>query len=115
MVCPSITELWKEQAHKYLLQFAELGGYQYCDAAGIKPYQHRVADPPEIMLEAVRKGDRTFQRAGYHLPLWSTGILQTLPLNDPLDENQAADNVRFAMAGPRESARLRRRPTDRTA
>ncbi|WP_063776799.1 helix-turn-helix domain-containing protein [Streptomyces viridochromogenes] len=100
VVCPSITELWKEQAHEYLLRFAELGGYQHCDAAGIKLYQHRVTDPPETMLEAVRKVDRTFQRAGYHLPLWNTGTTQTLPLNDPLEENQAANYaVRFYLTG----------------
>ncbi|WP_411977604.1 helix-turn-helix domain-containing protein [Streptomyces phaeochromogenes] len=100
VVCPSITELWKEQAHKYLLRFAELGGYQYCDTAGIKLYQHQVTDPPETMLEAVRKVDRTFQLAGYHLPLWNTGTTQTLPLNDPLEENQAANYAaRFYLTG----------------
>jgi Helix-turn-helix domain/Beta-galactosidase len=100
VVCPSITELWAADAHEYLLRFAELGGYQYCDAAGIKLYQRRITDPPETMLEAVRNVDRTFHRAGYHLPLWSTGTVQTLPLNDPLDEETAADHaVRFYLTG----------------
>ncbi|MFJ6569363.1 helix-turn-helix domain-containing protein [Streptomyces sp. NPDC091292] len=100
VVCPSITELWTTEAHEYLLRFAELGGYQYCDAAGIKLYQRRVTDPPETMLEAVRNVDRTFHLAGYHLPLWSTGTTQNLPLNDPLDEETAADHaVRFYLTG----------------
>ena len=100
VVCPSITELWAADAHEYLLRFAELGGYQYCDAAGIKLYQRRITDPPETMLQAVRKVDRTFHRAGYHLPLWSTGTVQTLPLNDPLDEETAANHaVRFYLTG----------------
>ena len=100
VVCPSITELWAAGAHEYLLRFAELGGYQYCDAAGIKLYQRRITDPPETMLEAVRNVDRTFQRAGYHLPLWNTGTTQTLPLNDPLEEDTAADHaVRFYLTG----------------
>ncbi|NUP36936.1 MAG: helix-turn-helix domain-containing protein [Streptomyces sp.] len=100
VVCPSITELWSAEAHEYLLRFAELGGYQYCDAAGIKLYQRRITDPPETMLEAVRKVDRTFQLAGYHLPLWNTGTTQTLPLNDPLEEATAADHaVRFYLTG----------------
>ncbi|MFF5011340.1 helix-turn-helix domain-containing protein [Streptomyces phaeochromogenes] len=100
VVCPSLTELWAADAHEYLLRFAELGGYQYCDAAGIKLYQRRITDPPETMLEAVRKVDRTFHRAGYHLPLWSTGTVQTLPLNDPLDEETAANHaVRFYLTG----------------
>lgn len=100
VVCPSITALWTAEAHEFLLHFAESGGYQYCDAAGIKLYQQRITDPPETMLDAVRDVDRTFQRAGYHLPLWNTGTTQTLPLNDPLEENTAADHaVRFYLTG----------------
>jgi transcriptional regulator with XRE-family HTH domain len=100
VVCPSITELWTAEAHEYLLRFAESGGYQYCDAAGIKLYQRQFNDPPETMLEAVRDVDRTFQRAGYHLPLWSTGTTQTVTLNDPLEEERAANHaVRFYLTG----------------
>jgi hypothetical protein len=52
------------------------------------------------MLEAVRDVDRTFQRAGYHLPLWSTGTTQTVTLNDPLEEETAANHaVRFYLTG----------------
>ncbi len=52
------------------------------------------------MLEAVHDVDRTFQRAGYHLPLWNTGTTQTLPLNDPLEEDTAANHaVRFYLTG----------------
>ncbi|WP_343243674.1 helix-turn-helix domain-containing protein [Streptomyces sp. SID13726] len=100
VVCPPITDLWKEEAHRYLLRFAELGGYQHCDAAGVKLFQRKVTDPPETMLEAVQKVERTFQQAGYHLPLWSTGTVQTIQLNDPLDADAAADHaVRFFLTG----------------
>ncbi|MFJ8546672.1 helix-turn-helix domain-containing protein [Streptomyces sp. NPDC093586] len=100
LVCPSITGLWDQKAHDYLLRFAEAGGYQYCDVAGVKLYQRRVTDPPETMLDAVLRIERTFHRAGYHLPLWSTGTTQSLPLNDPLDEDTAADQaVRFYLTG----------------
>ncbi|MFF7259613.1 helix-turn-helix domain-containing protein [Streptomyces sp. NPDC008159] len=100
VVCPSITGLWEAKAHEFLLRFAAAGGYQHCDAAGIKLYQRRISDPPETMLEAVRDVDRTFHRAGYHLPLWNTGTIQTLPLNDPLREDTAADHaVRFYLTG----------------
>ncbi|MFE5325292.1 helix-turn-helix domain-containing protein [Embleya sp. NPDC056575] len=100
VVCPSVTELWKPESHDFLLRFAAAGGYQYCDAAGVKLYQRQITDPPETMLEAVRGVDRTFQRAGYHLPLWNTGTTQTLPLDDPLDEDTAADYaVRFYLTG----------------
>ncbi|MER7485348.1 helix-turn-helix domain-containing protein [Streptomyces sp. NPDC126497] len=100
VVCPSVTDLWREEAHRYLLRFAELGGYQHCDAAGVKLFQRHVTDPPETMLEAVRRTERTFQRAGYRPPVWSTGTTQTLPLNDPLDADTAANYaVRFYLTG----------------
>jgi transcriptional regulator with XRE-family HTH domain len=96
VVCPSITDLWERKAHAYLLRFAELGAYQYCDAAAVNLYQRRVTDPPETMLETVQDLERTFQLAGYHLPLWRTGTTQTLQLNDPLDADRAANYlVRF--------------------
>ncbi len=100
VVCPSVTGLWEPEGHEFLLRFAELGGYQHCDAAGIKLYQRRIQDPPETMPAAVQSAYRTFHRAGVHLPVWNTGTTQTLPLNDPLDERRAADHaVRFYLVG----------------
>ncbi|WP_063757776.1 helix-turn-helix domain-containing protein [Streptomyces fulvoviolaceus] len=100
VVCPSITDLWEDASHEYLLRFAEAGAYQYCDAAAVNLYQRSVTDPPETMLEIVRKVERTFQLAGYHLPLWNTGTVQTIQLNDPLDADTAADHaVRFYLTG----------------
>ncbi|MGN9843508.1 helix-turn-helix domain-containing protein [Nonomuraea sp. H19] len=100
VVCPSVTELWKAQSHEFLRRFAELGGYQHCDVAGVKLYQRRVQDPPETMLEAIEKVDRTFHRAGLHPPVWNTGTTQSLPLNDPLEQDRAADYaVRFYLTG----------------
>ncbi|RKT53651.1 helix-turn-helix domain-containing protein [Saccharothrix australiensis] len=100
VVCPSVTGLWEPEGHEFLSRFAELGGYQHCDAAGVKLYQRRVQDPPETVLAAVRSAYRTFHRAGVHLPVWNTGTTQTLPLGDPLDERRAADHaVRFYLVG----------------
>ncbi|MGW0664566.1 helix-turn-helix domain-containing protein [Streptodolium elevatio] len=100
VVCPSVTALWTEESHAFIRMFAALGGYQYCDAAGVKLYQERVTDPPETMLTAIRRVDLTFQQAGYHLPLWNTGTTQTLQLNAPLDPETAADYaVRFYLTG----------------
>ncbi|MCF2437124.1 hypothetical protein LV779_35980 [Streptomyces thinghirensis] len=93
VVCPSVTKLWTARAHRFLTEFAALGGYQYCDAAGVKLYQRRVTDPPETILDAVREVEQTFHKAGNHLPLWNTGTTQTLPLNDPLEPEQAADHA----------------------
>jgi endo-1,4-beta-mannosidase len=36
VVCPSMGQLWEPQAQQKMQRFAELGGYQYCDVAGIK-------------------------------------------------------------------------------
>jgi hypothetical protein len=77
VVCPSVTGLWDEKAHDYLLRFADADGYQYCDAAGVKLYQRQVIDPPETMLDTVLRIKRTFHRAGYHLPVWSTGTTRS--------------------------------------
>ncbi|MGW0705203.1 hypothetical protein ACWD4G_04385 [Streptomyces sp. NPDC002643] len=93
VVCPAITDLWERTSHEYLLRFAASGAYQYCDAAAVNLYQRRITDPPETMLETVRDVERTFQLAGYHLPLWRTGTTQTLQLNDPLDEDTAANHL----------------------
>ncbi|MDQ0601550.1 hypothetical protein QF037_005895 [Streptomyces canus] len=100
VVCPSVTDLWDDASHAYLLRFAEAGAYQYCDAAAVNLFQRRITDPPETMLEIVRKVERTFQLAGYHLPLWSTGTTQMIQLNDPLDPDTAANHaVRFYLTG----------------
>lgn len=100
VVAPSITDLWDDAAHAYLLRFAEAGAYQYCDAAAVNLFQRSVTDPPETMLETVRGVERTFQLAGYHLPLWSTGTSQMIQLNDPLDPDTAANHaVRFYLTG----------------
>ncbi|MEU1286636.1 helix-turn-helix domain-containing protein [Kitasatospora sp. NPDC005856] len=100
VVCPSVTGLWEPSADAFVRRFAELGGYQDCDAAGVKLYQRRIQDPPETMLEAVQSAYRSFHQAGVHLPLWNTGTTQTLPLNDPLDPQRAANHaVRFYLTG----------------
>ncbi|MEV0321598.1 helix-turn-helix domain-containing protein [Streptomyces sp. NPDC050658] len=100
VVCPSISRLWEPDAHAFLRRFAELGGYQHCDAAGIKLYQRSVQDPPETMLDAAQSVYRTFHRAGVHLPIWSTGTTQSLPLADPLDSRQGASHAaRFYLTG----------------
>ncbi|MFI5549862.1 hypothetical protein [Streptomyces sp. NPDC051738] len=100
VVCPSITDLWKKESHAYLLRFAETGVYQHCDAAAVNLYQRSITDPPETMLEIIRRVEQTFQLAGYHLPLWNTGTTQTLQLNDPLDADTAANHaVRFYLTG----------------
>lgn len=93
VVCPSITDLWEKKSHAYLLRFAAAGAYQHCDVAAVNLYQRSVTDPPETLLESIRDVERTFQLAGYHLPMWRTGTTQMIQLNDPLDADRAADHL----------------------
>ncbi|MEU7745535.1 helix-turn-helix domain-containing protein [Nonomuraea sp. NPDC049158] len=100
IVCPGMGRLWDPTARQALERFAELGGYRYCDAAGIKLHQRRASDPPETMLEILHLVDRTFHRLGIHPPLWNTGTSYDIPLQGSLDEQRAVDYaVRFYLLG----------------
>lgn len=100
IVCPGMGRLWNPAARQALERFAELGGYRYCDAAGIKLHQRRASDPPETMLEVLHLVDRTFHRLGIHPPLWNTGTSYDIPLQGSLDEERAVDYaVRFYLLG----------------
>ncbi|MGH4011645.1 MAG: hypothetical protein ACRDTH_26355 [Pseudonocardiaceae bacterium] len=100
VVCPSMGQLWEPQAQQKLQHFAELGGYQYCDVAGIKLYPRSVSDPPESMLELVSTIDKTLHRSGAHPPLWNTGTTYNVTLEKPLDDEQASTYaVRFSLTG----------------
>ena len=56
LVCPGMGNLWSPEGRRVMTQFAELGGYSYCDVAGIKLHQRSAAEPPETMLQP--RGDR---------------------------------------------------------
>ncbi|MFH9829349.1 helix-turn-helix domain-containing protein [Streptomyces bobili] len=100
VVCPGMGRLWEPDALHVLERFAELGGYRYCDVAGIKLYQRTASDPPETMLALTRTVDRVLHHAGVHPPLWSTGTMYEIPLQAPLDRRRAADYaVRFYLVG----------------
>jgi transcriptional regulator with XRE-family HTH domain len=100
VVCPGMGRLWKPDGQRVLERFAELGGYQYCDVAGIKLYQRNAADPPETMLEVLNIVDRTMHQVGVHPVLWSTGTTFDIALEGRLNEQQAIDYaVRFYLTG----------------
>ncbi|GAA1165587.1 hypothetical protein GCM10009664_36890 [Kitasatospora gansuensis] len=100
VVCPSMGELWKPEGQAFLGEFAAQGGYQHCDAGGVKLYQKQASDPPETMVQLAAEIDRAFHRAGAHPRLWSTGTTYDIPLAERLEAEKAADfAVRFYLVG----------------
>jgi hypothetical protein len=100
VVCPGMGNLWTAEGQQVLRRFAELGGYQYCHAAGIKLHQRSAEDPPEMMLELTALIGRLFQEIGVHPPLWNTGTTYEIPLQGHLEEDRARDYaVRFYLVG----------------
>ncbi|UJW29704.1 helix-turn-helix domain-containing protein [Saccharothrix sp. AJ9571] len=96
LVCPSMGRLWTEEGQAVLRRFAELGGYDHCDVAGIKLHQRRAADPPETMISLLSWIDDALHVAGVHPPLWNTGTTYDLPTEEPLGEQRSVDYaVRF--------------------
>jgi hypothetical protein len=100
VVCPGMGQLWTPEGVQALRRFAELGGYNYCDVAGIKLFQQQASDPPETMLELTTTIDHVLHDAGVHPRLWNTGTTYTIPLQGSLDDAKATDYaVRFFLVG----------------
>ncbi|MFF2847482.1 helix-turn-helix domain-containing protein [Streptomyces sp. NPDC058001] len=100
VVCPSMGRLWEPDALPFLRRFADLGGYEHCDIAGIKLYQRHASDPPETMTKALTAVDSSLHRAGVHPPMWSTGTTYDLPLQGSLAPERARNYaVRFFLVG----------------
>jgi hypothetical protein len=100
VVCPGMGNLETPKGQQMLRQFGALGGYSYCDIAGIKLYQRVSSDPPETMLELAGTADRLFHEAGFHPRLWSTGTMYQIRLQGQLPEDQARNYaVRFFLVG----------------
>lgn len=100
LVCPGMGRLWSAEGRASLRRFAELGGYDHCDVAGVKLHQRTAADPPETMLDLAATVDRAFHQAGVHPRLWSTGTTYDIPLQGALDGARArAYAVRFYLTG----------------
>jgi hypothetical protein len=93
LVCPSMGQLWTPQGREILRRFAELGGYDQCDVAGIKLHQRHAADPPETMIALLTQTYDALHAAGVHPPLWNTGTTYDLPLEGSLQEQRATDYV----------------------
>lgn len=100
VVCPSMGELWDPAALGRLRAFADLGGYDHCDAAAVKLSARHDADPPETMLPLALEVERTLQDTGTGIRLWSTGSAYDINSQPRLGEDRAADHLaRFYLAG----------------
>jgi hypothetical protein len=100
VVCPGMGNLWDAEGRRVLRRFAEAGGYDHCDVAGIKLFQRSASDPPETMLQLLSVVDRTLHEAGAHPRLWSTGTTYSIPLQKPLAEATARQYAaRFFLVG----------------
>lgn len=100
VVCPSMGELWDPAALRTLRRFAELGGYDHCDAGAVKLSARTEAEPPETMLPLAREIEKTLHEAGAAINLWSTGSAYDVGNQRPVDPDRAADHaVRFYLSG----------------
>ncbi|MBO0884246.1 MAG: helix-turn-helix domain-containing protein, partial [Mycobacterium sp.] len=100
VVCPGMGQLWTPAGVQFLDRFAELGGYDYCDVAGVKLFQRTAADPPETMLDLVSTIDQAMHKAGIQPRLWNTGTTYDIPLQGSLDATTARDYAaRFFLVG----------------
>jgi transcriptional regulator with XRE-family HTH domain len=73
VVCPTMTGLWQPDGRRFLQQFAALGGYDDCDAAGVALQPRDPGGRPEQLFELARLIDGAFDEAGVHPTLWATG------------------------------------------
>jgi hypothetical protein len=100
VVCPGMGNLWTHQGRQILRRFAELGGYDHCDVAGVKLHQSTAGDPPERMLELIALVDRIFKEVGVHPRLWNTGTMYDITQQSPLERTKATNYaVRFFLVG----------------
>lgn len=100
VVCPGMGNLWTPDGQRVLQEFAEAGGYDYCDVAGIKLYQRSASDPPETMLGLASTIDQLLHASGVQPHLWNTGTTYSITLQPALPQDKARDYaVRFYLVG----------------
>ncbi|MGH3548832.1 MAG: hypothetical protein ACRDQU_12130 [Pseudonocardiaceae bacterium] len=73
VVCPSMGHLSEAAGLLFVRRFAELGGYDSCDVAGLKMRWRPADQPPETMAAELAAVHLTLHTAGVGPPLWDTG------------------------------------------
>jgi hypothetical protein len=93
VVCPGFGELWDPGNHVFMERFAEMGGYDHCDAGGVKLHPRKATDPPETMFELGADIERTLHRAGANPAMWNTGVSYENPFEPKVEPELAADHA----------------------
>ncbi|WP_243789778.1 helix-turn-helix transcriptional regulator [Saccharopolyspora gloriosae] len=93
VVCPGFGELWEPANHAFLARFAELRGYDHCDAGGVKLHPRKAADPPETMFELGADIERTLHNAHANPSMWNTGVSFADPFDPKVEPERAADHA----------------------
>lgn len=91
VVCPSMERAGEPAGKDFVRRFAALGGYRFCDVAGLKLRQRPGAEPPEQLYEQVRTAYETLHSAGAGIALWNTGPAYDIPHGPRLTGARAAD------------------------
>lgn len=100
VVCPGMGNLSSANGRRVLQEFANAGGYNYCDVAAIKLYPVTATDPPETMLNLAAEYNTLLHESGVQPRLWNTGTKYSITSQSSLTEDQARDYaVRFFLVG----------------
>ncbi|GAB6897141.1 helix-turn-helix domain-containing protein [Kineosporia succinea] len=100
VVCPGLGDQWNVRSREYLAQFAQLGGFSYCDVASVKLHQRENGRSPESVVELAGLIEATMRRSGVVMRTWNTGTAYRLATADHLDQERAGDYaVRFYLVG----------------
>jgi hypothetical protein len=100
IVCPSMGDLWTPASRAFLEEFAQLGGYDTCDVAGVKLAPRDFHDPPESLVELTDLIARSFHRGGRNMWVWSTGTSYSVAQASPMNEVDARNYaVRLFLVG----------------
>lgn len=100
IVCPSMGHLSESAGLLFMQRFAELGGYDSCDVAGLKMSWRPAEQPPEAMAVELATVHLTLHKAGVAPRLWDTG-----PDYDVVDQPQVTGDrarnyaMRFYLMG----------------
>lgn len=100
IVCPSVGDLWTQDTRDLVTRFAEAGGYQSCDVAGVKLHAADLTAAPETSIPIAQAFDSVLHQAGVRLRLWNTGTGYGIADVAPLPRDRANDYAaRFWLVG----------------
>ena len=100
VVCPSMGHLRESAGLNFVKRFAQHGGFEPCDVAGLKMRQRPAQEPPEIMAAELATVERTMHASGVGIPFWDTGPDYDVREQPAVNGEQARDYAaRFFLMG----------------